>query len=112
MEIDMTKSNMEIGSRLREIRHNMNIEKAEIAQLLKVTEDHYRKLEAGLNCLTLEKILLLREKYGIDPTYLLTGEGSQEEDFDFDHFIVNISSNGRDRFFERVFAYMARMVRK
>ena len=112
MDIDKKTANMAIGNRLREARHNMNLEKAEIARELEVTEDHYRKLEAGANALTLEKILILYEKYGIDPTYLLTGRGSFEKNFDFDRYIANISVDARDSFFDRVFAYMSRMVKR
>ena len=44
MEIDRKDANIQIGKRLREARTNMNVSKAEIAKLLDVTEEHYRKL--------------------------------------------------------------------
>lgn len=112
MEIDMKAENIAIGNRLREARHNVNVEKAEMARLFNVSEDHYRKLEAGVNTLTMDKVLLLDELYGIDPTYLLTGRGSFEKDFDFDQYIANISTEARNRFVDRMMAYISKMVKK
>lgn len=39
MEIDMKAKDMAIGNRLREARHNVNVEKAEMARLFNVSED-------------------------------------------------------------------------
>ena len=44
-------ANIQIGKRLREARLNMNLEKSEIADVLDVTVEHYRKLEAGITCI-------------------------------------------------------------
>ena len=56
MEIDRKDTNILIGKRLREARTNMNKSKAEFACLLDVTEEHYRKLEAGTTGLSADKI--------------------------------------------------------
>ena len=44
----------------------MNLEKSEIADVLDVTVEHYRKLEAGITGISVDKVLTLYHKYGID----------------------------------------------
>ena len=81
MEIDRKDANIQIGKRLREARTNMNVSKAEIAKLLDVTEEHYRKLESGVTGLSADKLLILYHTYGMDPTYLITGVSSSVKEF-------------------------------
>ena len=76
MDTGRKDANIQIGKRLREARLNMNLEKSEIADVLGVTVEHYRKLEAGITGISVDKVLTLYHKYGIDPTYLITGESS------------------------------------
>lgn len=59
MENDKKDINVQIGKRLREARTNMNIDKSAVAELLEVTDEHYRKLEAGSTGLSVDKVLLL-----------------------------------------------------
>lgn len=68
----------------------MNLEKSEIADVLGVTVEHYRKLEAGVTGISVDKVLTLYHKYGIDPTYLITGESMQIPL----HRITDSASNG------------------
>ena len=49
-------ANIQIGKRLREARLNMNLEKSEIADVLGVTVEHYRKLEAGITGISVDGI--------------------------------------------------------
>ena len=79
MDTGRKDANIQIGKRLREARLNMNLEKAEIADVLGVTVEHYRKLEAGITGISVDKVLTLYHKYGIDPTYLITGESSMKD---------------------------------
>ena len=44
MDTDRKDTNIQIGKRVREARRDMNIDKAEIAEVLGVTVEHYRKL--------------------------------------------------------------------
>lgn len=112
MEIDRKDANVQVGNRLREARNNMNLDKLEIARTLDVTEEHYRKLEAGSTGLSVDKILILYEKYGIDPTYLITGKSSSANEFNLDYYVANSSKEQRDLFFERVLAYITRLIKK
>ena len=79
MDTGRKDANIQIGKRLREARLNMNLEKSEIADVLGVTVEHYRKLEAGITGISVDKVLTLYHKYGIDPTYLITGESSMKD---------------------------------
>ena len=86
MDTGRKDANIQIGKRLREARLNMNLEKSEIADVLDVTVEHYRKLEAGVTGISVDKVLTLYHKYGIDPTYLITGESSMK-DFNLDSML-------------------------
>lgn len=63
-----------IGERLRIQRKNMKLTQAQTAELLEMSTNFYGDIERGECRLSLEKILLVQERMGIDPTYLLTGE--------------------------------------
>ena len=55
MDTGRKDANIQIGKRLREARLNMNLEKSEIADVLGVTVEHYRKLEAGITGISVDK---------------------------------------------------------
>lgn len=63
-----------IGSRLKEWRKQNRMTQAETAALLEMSLNFYGDIERGRCRLSIEKIILVHEKLGIDPTYLLTGE--------------------------------------
>ena len=55
-----------------------------------------------------ENMLILYEKYKIDPTYLLTGE--KNHTFDVELFLANWSREERDQFIDRMLAYMRKLM--
>ena len=113
MDTGRKDANIQIGKRLREARLNMNLEKSEIADVLDVmdvTVEHYRKLEAGITGISVDKVLTLYHKYGIDPTYLITGESSMK-DFNLDYYVANSTKEQRNDFFDRVLAYLSKLIR-
>ena len=57
MDTGRKDANIQIGKRLREARLNMNLEKSEIADVLDVTVEHYRKLEAGITGISVDKVV-------------------------------------------------------
>ena len=75
-----------------------------------VTVEHYRKLEAGITGISVDKVLTLYHKYGIDPTYLITGESSMK-DFNLDYYVANSTKEQRNEFFDRVLAYLSKLIR-
>ena len=99
-------TNILIGKRLREARNNLGLTQAEIAIMLGVTEEHYRKYESGSTGLSADKILILYNQYGIDPTYLITGS-CLKNDFDVDYYIANCNIEQKNIFVDRVLAYMS-----
>ena len=110
-ENDRKNINIQIGKRLREARTNMNIDKSEFARVLDVTEEHYRKREAGATGLSADKILILYHTYGIDPTYLIAGVSSNIMDFNLEYYVANSSKEQRDQFSDRVLAYVAKLIK-
>lgn len=104
------EANIHIGKRLRDARNNLGRTQAEIADSFGVSEEHYRKYESGATGLSADKLLTLYNEYGIDPTYLVTGECMK--DFDVDYYIANCNKEQRNAFVDRVFAYMSRIIKK
>ena len=105
MDTGRKDANIQIGKRLREARLNMNLEKSEIADVLGVTVEHYRKLEAGVTGISVDKVLTLY------PTYLITGESSNIKDFNLDYYVANSTKEQRNDFFDRVLAYLSKLIR-
>lgn len=103
-------SNVEIGSRLRVIRENLGRSQAEFAELLDISDEHYRKLESGSAGLTIEKVRILYEKLNIDPSYLLVGKPAEE--FDLEKYLVNCSKEQRDFLLRRCLDYIAAYITK
>ena len=91
--------NQGIGNRLREIRALFNeggkISAAQFAYLLNTTRDKIANYELGRSALPLEIVYLLYQR-GINPIYLICGEGSMfasnAEGLKFEHQI-----NARDK---------------
>lgn len=102
--------NIEIGTRLRESRINLGLSQAAMAEILDVTDDHYRKLESGNTGLTIGKIRLLYEKLQIEPTYLLTG--GLPEEFNLDKYLANCTIEQSNELFTRSLKYFWNMVQQ
>ena len=100
--------NVQIGKRLQTVRENMGYTQEAFAEVLRVDAGHYQKLERGLSGLSTDKLLTLYERYRIDPTYLITGEKNQT--FDVELFLANCDREERNRFIERMLAYMGQLM--
>lgn len=64
----------DIGERLKKHRKANNLTQSETAKLLEMSLNFYGDIERGKCRLSIEKIILVYERLGIDPTYLLTGD--------------------------------------
>ena len=95
--------NIQIGKRLQISRENMGYMQEVFAEVLEVGTEHYRKI--GLQR---EQMLVLYQKYKIDPTYLITGDNHNT--FDEELFLANCSREERDAFLERMLAYMKKLM--
>lgn len=100
--------NIQIGKRLQTARENNGYTQEAFAEALDVGVEHYRKIELGMYGLQRENMLILYEKYKIDPTYLLTGE--KNHTFDVELFLANCSREERDNFIDRMLAYMRKLM--
>ena len=65
---------VEIGELLRRQRKKLKMTQEDTAELLEMSTTFYGEIERGNKRLSIEKILLVYERMGLDPTYLLTGE--------------------------------------
>lgn len=73
MKTEKKEINIQIGKRLQTARENSGYTQEVFAETLDVGVEHYRKIESGVYGLQPEKMLILYEKYRIEPTYLVTG---------------------------------------
>ena len=108
MKIERKELNIQIGKRLQSARENNGYTQETFAETLDVGVEHYRKIELGIYGLQRENMLILYEKYKIDPTYLLTGE--KNHTFDVEMFLANCSREERDNFIDRMLAYMRKLM--
>ena len=108
MRTESKELNIQIGKRLQTARENNGYTQEAFAEALDVGVEHYRKIELGMYGLQRENMLILYEKYKIDPTYLLTGE--KNHTFDVELFLANCSREERDNFIDRMLAYMRKLM--
>lgn len=100
--------NLQIGKRLQDARKNGGYTQEEFAEVLDIGVEHYRKLESGKYGLQAEKILILFERYKINPTYLITGKRDQE--LDLDTYLMNCSKADRELNIDRMATYMKKFL--
>lgn len=62
-----------IGRRLKRIRQDLGMDYPDMAEVLQISDGHYRKIERGVYGLDVRKLLLLYTKLQVDPLYILTG---------------------------------------
>lgn len=110
MRAEKKEINIAIGQRLQTIRKNGAYTQEAFAELLDVGVEHYRKIENGIYGLQPEKMLLLYEKFKVDPTYLVTGEKKQELDIDW--YLTNCSRTERNRLLDRLLCYIKQWMLK
>lgn len=66
---------VQIGKRLYKRRKEMGLTQEAMAERLGMSLTFYGEIERGRKRLSIEKILLVYERTGMDPDYLLTGKG-------------------------------------
>ena len=108
MRTERKELNIQIGKRLQTARENNGYTQEAFAEALDVGVEHYRKIELGMYGLQRENMLILYEKYKIDPTYLLTGE--KNHTFDVELFLANCSREERHNLIDRIMAYMRKLM--
>ena len=108
MSVEKKELNVLVGYRLQIARENGGYTQEEFAETLDVTVEHYRKVELGVYGLQRENMLLLYQKYKIDPTFLITGERSSSSDFELS--LINCTREERNQFIDRLLAYMRKLL--
>lgn len=108
MKAEKKEINIQIGKRLQTARENSGYTQEVFAEALDVGVEHYRKIESGVYGLQPEKMLILYEKYRIEPTYLVTGDTNHKVDIEL--FLANCSREERDAFIDRMLAYMRKLM--
>lgn len=96
--------NIEIGSRLKNARENLNYTQSQFAELLGICDEHYRKIENGSVGLTMEKVYTLYQEAKIDPNYLIIGEN--QDNIDIEYCLNNCSKEQRKEMFTRLMTYI------
>ena len=70
-----------IGKRLKTFRKSNGYTQEQFSELLNMSLNFYGKIERGQSRLSIEKLVLLHEKFDIDIDYLLTGTPSKNVDY-------------------------------
>lgn len=60
-----------VMNRIRDLRENKNLSQAEIAKVIKTSQQHYSKIESGKADIYGEKLKLLAEFYNVSVDYIL-----------------------------------------
>lgn len=108
MRAEKKEINVQIGKRLQTTRENNGYTQEDFAEALGVGVEHYRKLESGAYGLQPEKMLVLYERYRIEPTYLISGEKNSH--FNMGVFLANCSREDRNDFIEQTLSYMRKLM--
>lgn len=64
----------EIGERIRAQRRKLGMTQEDVAEILGISATYYGEIERGNRKITIERLLLLRDRLDMDLNYLLTGE--------------------------------------
>jgi len=68
-----------MGDRLRVQRKKLGLTQERTAELLGISVTFYGEIERGKKGVSLEKVLLIEEKLGMEPTFLFTGRNLTQE---------------------------------
>ena len=86
----------EIGTRLREFRIKLHLTQTQMADHLEMSLNYYGLIERGQRGLSTDKIILCRNKLGIDLNYLFTGILPLESEYN--EYFKNFSNEKRPHF--------------
>ncbi|MRG92411.1 helix-turn-helix domain-containing protein [Polyangium spumosum] len=69
---------LQVGARIRELRYEMNMSLAALADASELSKGHLSSVEHGLAAITIGTIARLAEGFGVPPMYLLTFAAEDE----------------------------------
>ena len=105
---------MTIGERLRQLRKELKLTQVEFAARLKIKGQSVSKLEKGENSPSDQTIALICSEFGVNETWLRTGEGDQYPQPDtvsLDALVSGAGLSGQEADFARKFLRMFRMLK-
>lgn len=70
----------DVGARLRKLRKAQRYTQLEMAALLGMSVSSYTKLEIGARNLTPKWVQVVAQRFGVDPSWLLSGEGEAPQE--------------------------------
>lgn len=90
--------NMEIATRLKDLREIMDISTQEMAKVTGISEDEYIKYESGKKDFSVTFLYNCAEKFGVDVTALLTGETPKLKSYSIVRKNEGVKTNRREMF--------------
>ena len=91
----------DICKRIKIIRNNLGMNKNEFANFLEITPQYLGSIESGINCLSVEKIILLSNKANVSTDYILLGKENIIDDSTIKH-IMNLSDEDLNTCFSMI----------
>lgn len=99
---------VEIGERLRMQRKKLGLTQDQAAELLGISTTYYGEIERGNRKISVQRVLAVYEKMGLEPTYLLTGEQLSGKEL---AEIFNDCPREKEPVLEQVLRYLALLCR-
>lgn len=97
---------LDVAKRLYDIRIKNGFTQEQLAEVMEVSLSTYKKIEGAQSHITVERLLLLKEKLGISSDLLLYGESKNLEDTQND--IMNLNDTDKLNLFLRMYKYFYR----
>ena len=72
---EKTKYILEVSKRIKKIREKLNMTKSKMAEELDIVKQTYYTLELGTRKLQIEELKTLKNKFNINPIWIISGEG-------------------------------------
>ena len=69
----------EIGQRIKELRNSYGYTQDKLAEMVDLTTDHIRSMEAGRRGVTAETLSKLKRVFNVSADYLLTGSDNRND---------------------------------
>lgn len=101
----------EVGLRLETIQNNLGYTQEQMAEMMDVSKEQYRKYLKGISEIPSHKLTILLEQQDFDVKYLLTGKSAEEEKT-FSEHLSTMSKEGRTQYIRDIIDYMEQKVIK
>ncbi len=69
----------EVGARIRALRMERNITQIEVAEVLNISLEHYKRIETGRRGCSIDFLINMKMYFGVTLDYLVLGETPDEK---------------------------------